>query len=113
MSPKCHPELAGHGIEYCWGGAKMFFRRNNDLVPANFDKSVRTCLAHVTRRKVHLFERRAYRACLTNPDNDTFVKIENAVKERKVHRNAADFDGKFIRETMLEALVTRPSGGAR
>ena len=107
MSPKCHPELAGHGIEYCWGGAKMFFRRNNDLVPANFEKSVRTCLAHVTRRKVHLFERRAraYRACLTNPDNDTFVKIENAVKERKVHRNAADFDGKFIRETMLESEV--------
>ena len=29
-------------------------------------------------------------------------KIENAVKERKVHRNAADFDGRFIRNTMLE-----------
>jgi len=103
MSPKCHPELAGHGVEYCWGGAKLFFRRNNDLVPANFDKNVRAALAHVTRRKVHMFERRAraYRACLSNPENDTFVKIENAVKERKAHRNAADFDGKFIRETML------------
>jgi hypothetical protein len=42
-----------------------------------------------------------YRACLSNPENDTFIKIENAVKERKAHRNAADFDGKFIRETML------------
>ena len=53
----------------------------------------------------HKFERRAraYRACLSNPENDTFVKIENAVKERKVHRNAADFDGKFIRETMQSA----------
>ena len=104
MSPKCHPELAGHGIEYCWGGAKMYFRRNNDIFPRNFDKNVRAALAHVTRRKVHLFERRAraYRTCLANPGNDTFVKLENAVKERKVHRNAADFDGKFIRDTMEE-----------
>ena len=107
MSPKCHPELAGHGIEYCWGGAKMFFRRNNDLVPKNFDRNVRACLAHVTRRNVHMFERRArgYRACLSNLANDTFVKLEHAVKERKSHRNAADFDGKFIRETMLEPEV--------
>ena len=54
---------------------------------------------------MHKFERRAraYRACLSNPENDTFVKIENAVKERKVHRNAADFDGKFIREAMQSA----------
>ena len=37
-----------------------------------------------------------------DPGNDTFVKLENAVKERKVHRNAADFDGKFIRDTMEE-----------
>ena len=80
----------------------MFFRRNNDLVPANFDKNVWAALAHVTRRKVHMFERRAraYRTCLSNPENNTFVKLENAVKERKVHRNAADFDGKFIHETM-------------
>ena len=42
---------------------------------------------------------------MRNPDNDTFVKLENAVKERKSHRNAADFDGKFIRETMLEPEV--------
>ena len=61
-----------------------------------------SALAHVTRRKVHMFERRAraYRTCLSNPENSTFVKLENAVKERKVHRNAADFDGKFIHETM-------------
>ena len=39
---------------------------------------------------------------MANPGNDTFVKLENAVKERKVHRNAADFDGKFIRDTMEE-----------
>ena len=27
MSPKCHPELAGQGIEYNWGKSKKYFRR--------------------------------------------------------------------------------------
>ena len=31
QSPKCHPEIAGQGIEYCWGKAKLHFRRNNDF----------------------------------------------------------------------------------
>ena len=25
-SPKCHPEIAGEGIEYCWALAKIFYR---------------------------------------------------------------------------------------
>ena len=28
-SPKCHPELAGDGIEYGWGQSKRYYRRNN------------------------------------------------------------------------------------
>ena len=31
QTPKCHPELAGCGIEYTWGYSKMYFRRNNDF----------------------------------------------------------------------------------
>ena len=27
-SPKCHPELAGKGIEYDWGLSKLHYRRN-------------------------------------------------------------------------------------
>jgi len=26
-SPKCHPEIAGEGIEYDWAAAKTFYRR--------------------------------------------------------------------------------------
>ena len=26
-TPKCHPEIAGEGIEYSWGAAKLFYRR--------------------------------------------------------------------------------------
>ena len=29
MTPKAHPELAGQGIEYSWGYAKLCFRRMN------------------------------------------------------------------------------------
>ena len=102
MSPKCHPELAGHGIEYCWGASKMYFRRNNDLNPKTFDARVKASLDAITRRHVHMFERRAraYRACLSDPKNDTFALIERAVKRRKTHRNAHDFDGAFIRRSI-------------
>ena len=40
-SPRYHPELAGLGIEYCWGKAKWCFRRYvNDLVSTNLEKNV-------------------------------------------------------------------------
>jgi hypothetical protein len=104
MSPKCHPELAGLGIEYCWGASKMAYRRDNDLNPKTFDARVDASLAKVTRRHVHLFERRAraYRTCLSDSKNDTFRLLEKAVKIRKAHRNAHDFDGAFIRSSMSE-----------
>ena len=102
MSPKCHPELAGHGIEYAWGASKMYFRRNNDLNSKTFLTRVKASLDAVTLRHVHLFERRAraYRACLSDPANDTFALLEKALKTRKAHRNAHDFDGAFIRNTV-------------
>lgn len=28
-SPKCHPELAGDGVEYGWGQSKRYYRRKN------------------------------------------------------------------------------------
>jgi hypothetical protein len=40
-SPRYHPELAGLGIEYCWGKAKWCFGRYvNDLVSTNLEKNV-------------------------------------------------------------------------
>mmetsp|Transcript_33708 Transcript_33708/g.81727 ORF Transcript_33708/g.81727 Transcript_33708/m.81727 type:complete len:222 (+) Transcript_33708:463-1128(+) len=33
-SPKCHPELAGEGIEYDWAGVKSYYRRS----PLHFKK---------------------------------------------------------------------------
>ena len=40
-SPKYHPEIAGQGIEYCWGKAKYEFRNNaNDCVARNLERNV-------------------------------------------------------------------------
>ena len=29
QTPKCHPELAGEGIEYAWAIAKFFYRKSD------------------------------------------------------------------------------------
>ncbi len=40
-SPKCHPEVAGLGIEYLWGRSKQVFRREtNDCTAANLHANV-------------------------------------------------------------------------
>jgi len=45
FSPRYHPEMAGLGIEYCWGKAKWCYRRYiNDLQSSNFKSNVVTAL---------------------------------------------------------------------
>ena len=39
MTPKCHPEIAGQGIEYAWGYAKLRFRQHfNDMTAVTLEK---------------------------------------------------------------------------
>ena len=49
---KCHPELAGEGIEYCWGRVKYVFRKSRSALPEStkinhdaFMKLVDECLS--------------------------------------------------------------------
>ena len=45
VSPKYHPELAGLGIEYCWGKGKYDFRNHiNDCIAGNLEHNVSTAL---------------------------------------------------------------------
>ena len=46
-TPKCHPELAGEGIEYCWGCAKGYYqhlplakKRGNNAFKESVKKSL-------------------------------------------------------------------------
>ena len=105
MSPKCHPEVAGHGVEYCWGVSKLRFRRDNDGQSRTFFPRVRNALASVTLRMVFKFERRArsyrrHRRALSDPANDRFSMLEKTIKMFKSHRDAGDFDGRFIRDAV-------------
>eukprot|EP01034_Spumella_vulgaris_P029312 gene29312-36339_t len=40
ISPVCHPELAGVGIEYDWGVTKYWFRRTNDCKLEHLEANV-------------------------------------------------------------------------
>ena len=41
-SPKCHPEIAGEGIEYIWAIAKMYYR-SQPISRKNAKKIPPTC----------------------------------------------------------------------
>eukprot|EP00733_Pompholyxophrys_punicea_P001340 Pompholyxophrys_punicea_v1_NODE_628_length_1560_cov_14.393094.p2 type:complete len:261 gc:universal NODE_628_length_1560_cov_14.393094:630-1412(+) len=101
MSPKCHPELAGVGIEYSWGKAKLEFRRHiNDQVPAhlhqNIEKSLRTGPNDpLPLWRIRKFARRTreYRRVYSEKNSATlaYPEIEKMRKLRKCHRNILEF----------------------
>jgi hypothetical protein len=42
LTPKCHPEIAGRGIEYGWGHSKLRFRRGiDDAVALHLEENVK------------------------------------------------------------------------
>ncbi|CAM9872720.1 unnamed protein product, partial [Pylaiella littoralis] len=67
MSPKCHPEVAGVGIEYSWGFSKQKFRRKiNDEVPKHLPDNIEKSLCtekYLTIRRVRRFARRTRDYC--------------------------------------------------
>ena len=70
LSPKCHSELAGVGIWYCWGKSKAEFRRRiNDFIARNLIANTAellgkdiipldrvNCFAHKTRDYLNTHE---------------------------------------------------------
>jgi hypothetical protein len=120
-TPKCHPEMAGEGVEYDWAAAKGFYR----CLPicekrskAKFRESVTRCRDTqevLTTDRQRMFSRRArehmvaYHA-LDNHKDDKTDECTNATQQRtnplmtaqkivklfKTHRSAADFDCGFV-----------------
>lgn len=102
MSPKCHPELAGVGIEYSWGKAKQWMRRKSDHVGAhlhaNIEKSLSIgegCITHpenlpLARVRKYARKARCYRRTYAGDTTSTLGRedIEKHVKTQKVHRGA-------------------------
>jgi hypothetical protein len=118
-STKCHPELAGEGIEYSWGRAKSVYRRAKlaeKKGKENFRRLVKSCLSTkegpgnggLTPDTIRRFSRRARHYILAyfwiehdqeekiKEEGTSEINIERVKKEFKTHRNAIDFDEKII-----------------
>ena len=68
LTPKCHPEIAGRGVEYCWGYSKIRFRGEfNNAVVSNLKKNVIKSLDRevITLGRVRKFARKAREYKLT------------------------------------------------
>ena len=110
LTPKCHPEIAGRGVEYAWGYSKMRFRSDfNDAIAANLKRNVMKSLDRevvLTVGRVRKFARKAREYKLTyallfhlsDGGNGSAAKdrIEHLTKAFKAHRSALDTDYAFI-----------------
>ena len=109
LTPKCHPEIAGIGIEYAWGYAKLRFRCDfNDAIAMKLRTNVLKSIDRsvVTIDRIRKFARKAREYKLTyslliheaDGKDATAMKdeIEHITKLFKVHRSAMDSDYQFI-----------------
>ncbi len=117
-TPKCHPELAGEGIEYSWGCAKNRYHQLPLVEKKRKEKfvgSVRLCLSKevISQERVVKFSKHAreyicaYHTLHKEQDEThldpvvTPMKIEKLVKEFKMHCCALDFDYSFIKKECM------------
>jgi hypothetical protein len=116
ISPKCHPEIAGCGIEYSWGKAKMTYRRDpSTTAKKDFKAKVQSSLDRdktLTIQRVWKYARRTRDYCriyydlenfisqnTINRDDVTYNMLEKQRKVYKTHRNVGEIDRQFIQET--------------
>lgn len=118
LTPKCHAELAGEGVEYVWACSKGAYRNLSLQAKKgkdNFKASIRYCLSEevITKVRIRRFARRArqylmaYHAIDTcQVDDETQhdckthgpVALTKLIGQFKTHRCAFDFDFKYIME---------------
>jgi len=96
-SPKCHPELAGVGIEYCWGKAKYNYRRINRGTQIQMTAHQRARIlvslspAVLPRRRLRKFDRKCFEykkayAEIALDGAKSFAHIEETKNKYKKHR---------------------------
>ena len=112
LSPKCHPELAGCGVEYSWGRSKTVFRREkNDLIAKHLHANILQSLSPeaLPISLIWRFERRTrdYRRMYKDlqikmesgivcADDVCYKFLETMRKTYKSHRNIEEIDRNFI-----------------
>lgn len=108
-SPKCHPELAGEGVEYCWGKSKRDFRHLNDGIVTHLRENALRSLAPdvLPLWRIRRFERKAwsykqaYRKIAEGRSGELteaqYSEIEKLAKQQKAHRSCEKMQLAFIK----------------
>jgi hypothetical protein len=108
-TPKCHPEMAGEGIEYNWGCAKGFYRRlpiTEKRTKSKFRESVKKSISRdiMTTERQRMFSRRArqymlaYNAIDNNNNNEPNGPIAPAA-------NAQETNDKKTTFALIESII--------
>jgi hypothetical protein len=116
-SPKYHCEIAGEGIEMCWGFLKKFYRRKFTTAEktCSFSRCVDEALAATGARKDtvrkyagHVYTyMMAYRSIETEHGEDasvSFQMIEKFLKKYRCHRSSADQEAAILQADVSAAL---------
>lgn len=106
-SPKCHPEIAGEGIEYTFAAYKMDYRKKNTYCSRTMHTRVLASLDVLNVTTIRKCCRRAneyMRAYLKLPVETTqiYEKIESMKEESKCHRCALDFDTSWVKQLFVK-----------
>jgi hypothetical protein len=108
LTPKCHPEIAGRGIEYAWGYSKLRYRNHfNDAKQSHLEENVSKALSTdvLTLQRMRKFARKAREYKLTysflaaNENEDGEMSkglIDHITRQFKQHRSALDSNYAFI-----------------
>ena len=109
LTPKCHPEISGRGVEYAWGYSKLRFRIDfNDAIAAHLQTNVEQSLDRdiITINRIRKFARKTREYKLTyalinqmsegKDKSSGKDEIEHLTKMSKAHRSAMDADYGFI-----------------
>lgn len=87
VSVKCHPEMAGNGIEYAWGYGEMSFRKINDKTAKNLELNVRQAVSidNLPINRIYKYERR------TGDYMQLYLRIAQEIKDNKCTQHDVNF----------------------
>jgi hypothetical protein len=101
---KGHPELAGKGVEFCWGASKQNFRKINDSVGKNLHASVLksfevldlvTTTCRCSRRT-----RRCRAGHASGVGAKSYEEVEKFVAHHECHGSAFDQEKKWTKQEL-------------
>lgn len=136
-SPVCHPEIAGEGIEFNWGCAKVHYRsepiarkRSKENFYSLVDEclgptvlSITQCRNNARRARMYMLAYKALEDSYTTSNqnkkeekkikdsaryNHTLIeKCISLFRKRRSHRNNLDFDNKYLKDERVKSIIQK------